>query len=83
MYKGKGCEACNEMGFKGRIGIFEFIQVTPEMQELILTSPSGKQIAELARAQKAHTMFDDGIEKVLNGTTTLEELVRVAAPPDA
>lgn len=83
LYKGKGCEACNETGFKGRIGIFEFIQVTPEMQELILTSPSGKQISELARKQKAHTMFDDGIEKVLNGTTTLEELVRVAAPPDA
>jgi type IV pilus assembly protein PilB len=83
LYKGKGCEACNNTGFKGRIGIFEFIQVTPELQELILTSPSGKQIAELARKQKAHTMFDDGIEKALNGTTTLEELVRVAAPPDA
>ena len=83
LYRGKGCESCNGNGFKGRIGIFEFIHVTPELQELILTNPSGKDIAELAKQQGAKTMFDDGIEKVLNGTTTLQELVRVTEPPDA
>lgn len=80
MYKGKGCSACNYSGYKGRIGIFEFIEVSPALQELILQNPSARQIRELAAKENGRTLFDDGIEKVKTGLTTLEELLRVAMP---
>ncbi len=83
LYKGKGCEVCHGTGYRGRIGIFEFLPVTPQLQELILTNPSGAEIARLAVKQGNPTMFDDGIEKVLAGITTLDELMRVTAPPAA
>jgi type II secretory ATPase GspE/PulE/Tfp pilus assembly ATPase PilB-like protein len=81
IYKGKGCNVCNNTGYDGRIAIFEFINITPKMQELILTNPSTKQIWELAKEEGSHALFEDGINKVKNGKTTLEELLRVAAPP--
>lgn len=81
LYKGKGCNVCNQTGYKGRVAIFEFIQITAELQDLILQNPSTKQIWELARKQGARTLFEDGVEKVKNGITTLEELLRVATPP--
>ncbi len=81
LYKSKGCNNCGHSGFTGRTAIFEFIEVTPEMQELILQNPSTQQIWELAQKQGARSLFEDGIEKVKKGVTTLEELTRVAAPP--
>jgi type IV pilus assembly protein PilB len=81
LYKGKGCTSCNHTGYKGRTAIFEFIQNTPEMQDLILKNPAIKQIWSLAREQGSDLLFEDGIEKVKNAVTTLEELMRVAPPP--
>jgi type II secretory ATPase GspE/PulE/Tfp pilus assembly ATPase PilB-like protein len=81
LYKSKGCTTCNGSGYKGRIAIFEFIEITPELQDLIVANPSTKAIWELARKQGARSLFEDGIEKVLNGVTTLDELLRVAEPP--
>ena len=81
LYKGKGCEVCNGSGFTGRTAIFEFIKVTPELQELILSNPSSGEIWELARSQGSESLFDDGVKKVKNGITTLEELIRIAPPP--
>lgn len=81
LYKGKGCDACGQSGYKGRTAIFELIAVTPELQNLILKHPSSQEIWEIARSQGARTLFEDGIEKVKNGVTTLEELLRVAEPP--
>ncbi len=81
LYKGKGCSSCNNTGFKGRTAIFECIQVTGDLQDLILRHPSAREIAAVAQKSGAHTLFADGIEKVLNGITTIEELVRVALPP--
>ena len=83
MYVGGKCVACNQTGFKDRIAITEIIRVTPEMQELILTNPSSQQVWSLARRQGAQSMFEDGIEKVKSGLTTLDELLRVAEPPVA
>ncbi|MCR4328491.1 MAG: GspE/PulE family protein [Patescibacteria group bacterium] len=81
-YEGKKCEACGYTGYLGRTAIFEFIKITPEMQDLILHSPSTKEIWKLARKEGSNTLFEDGIEKVKVGITTLEELLRVAEPPD-
>lgn len=81
LYKGKGCNNCNHTGFKGRTAIFEFIHMTPLLQDMILLRPSMKQIWNLAKAQGSIPIFEDGIQKVMNGITTLEELIRVAPPP--
>jgi type IV pilus assembly protein PilB len=81
VYKGKGCEMCGRGGYNGRIGIFEFIRMTPAMKELVLSHPSTQQITELARKEGARSLFHDGLEKVRLGITTLDELLRVAPPP--
>lgn len=78
MYKGKGCSVCGHTGYKGRTAIFEFIHVTPEMTELILSNPSTQQVNELAKQQGTKTLFEDGLAKVLDGKTTVQELLRIA-----
>lgn len=82
LYKGKGCDACGNTGFRGRIGIYELLVVTPEIQELITKRASATQINEQGRKQGLKLLFDDGFEKVKAGMTTIQELLRVAAPPD-
>jgi type IV pilus assembly protein PilB len=81
MYSGKGCNVCNGSGFNGRGALFEIIEVTPEMQELLPQHPSARAIELLARRQGCVSMFDDGIEKVRQGLTTLQEVLRVVPPP--
>ena len=78
LYQSKGCNFCNSTGYKDRFAIFELIYITPEMQELMLHSPSMAQVAELAYKQGASSFFDNGMEKVKDGLTSLEELLRVA-----
>lgn len=80
LYKGRGCEGCNFTGYHGRTAIFELVNITPEMKELILKNPSTNEIAALSKKQGDHTLFLDGIEKVQEGVTTLAELQRVAEP---
>lgn len=79
LYKGKGCRRCNNTGYDGRIGIFEFLEVTSDIKDLILNRPSKKELWEAARKNGALSMFENGIEKVRNGVTTLEELLRVTS----
>jgi len=79
-YKGKGCEACSHTGYRGRIGVFEFLTTSPELQDLISKSPSTKEVTDLVRSQGFKSMFEDGVEKVKDGHTTLEELLRVIVP---
>lgn len=81
LYEGKKCKECGHTGYKGRTAIFEFVRITPDMQNLILHAPSTKEIWNLARKEGSQTLFEDGIEKVKTGVTTLEELLRVAEPP--
>lgn len=81
LYKGKGCNACANTGYKGRTAIFEIIQVTPAMQDIILRSPSTQEIWRLAHKEGSLSLFEDGVEKVKTGITTLEELLRIAEPP--
>lgn len=78
IYEGKGCDHCRKTKYLGRIGIFESIRMTKEMKDLVLKNPSSAQIWELARSQGGRVLFEDGIEKVKNGMTTIEELLRVA-----
>lgn len=81
LYKGKGCESCGGTGYKGRVGIYELLKVTEEVQELIIARATSAEINAKARSQGMKLMFEDGFHKALSGLTTLEELLRVAAPP--
>ena len=72
-----GCSACNGIGFKGRIGVYEGILVDNEIEKAVLVNPSERDIREAARGQKLMNMAEDGVVKVLSGVTTLEELDRV------
>ena len=81
MYAGKGCSACGDSGYKGRTAIFEFIKITQSLQDLIIKSPSTREIWKLAHEEGAQSLFADGINKVRGGITTIEELLRVAPPP--
>jgi len=80
VYAGKGCTVCAGSGYKGRIALFEIIEVTPEMQELLLHQPSSPEIESLARKQGSPPMFSDGIDKVKMGMTSLSEVIRVVPP---
>lgn len=80
LYDGSGC---GEDGrpFQGRTGIFEIIDGTPELKDLILKNPSVREIWSLARKQGSTALFEDGVLKVKQGVTSIEELLRVAEPP--
>jgi type IV pilus assembly protein PilB len=80
VYFGKGCPVCNGTGYKGRIAAFEIIQVTPEIQDLILKNATAGEIWELAKKQGAKSLFEDACEKAKLGTTSFEEVFRVAPP---
>ncbi|PIR53178.1 hypothetical protein COU76_02555, partial [Candidatus Peregrinibacteria bacterium CG10_big_fil_rev_8_21_14_0_10_49_10] len=82
LYKGKGCDSCGNTGYRGRIGIHELLIVTPEIEELIIKQSTSTDINLLARKQGMKLMFEDGFAKVMAGMTTIEELIRVAAPPE-
>ena len=71
---GKGCEKCSNTGFKGRVVIVEIITIDSEMQELILAKTSAPKLFEAARKKGMITMQEDGILKVLQGLTTMEEV---------
>jgi type IV pilus assembly protein PilB len=77
LYKGKGCNICSHTGYKGRIGVFEFIKSSSELQDLMSKNPSTKDVEELVKKQGFKSMFEDGLEKVKSGITTLDEVVRV------
>jgi type IV pilus assembly protein PilB len=81
VYKGKGCDKCNHTGFKGQSGIFEFIEVTSKVGDVILRDSSAEAIEKAAREEGTKSFFEDGLDKVLAGITTFEELLRVALPP--
>lgn len=77
VYEPVGCEKCNNIGYKGRIGIFEAITMDEEIENIIKTSPSEREIAKAAQNRGLLDMKQDGIIKVLNGITSIDELRRV------
>jgi type II secretory ATPase GspE/PulE/Tfp pilus assembly ATPase PilB-like protein len=73
-----GCEECRGSGYRGRIGIFELLEITPALHELILQRRSSAELKAAVR-ESMISLFDDGIRKARAGVTTLEEVVRVCA----
>lgn len=79
LYRGKGCDNCKGIGYKGRTAIYEILTIDDKIQELILSKSSAAQIKKLAREAGFKTLRDAGIEKVRMGVTTPEEVLRVTA----
>lgn len=75
--RGEGCTHCGHTGFRGRTGIFEILNITPSISELILQKVSSDQILLRAKEEGMRTMREDGIDKVKTGTTTMAEVYRV------
>ncbi|HOM68181.1 MAG TPA: GspE/PulE family protein [Candidatus Paceibacterota bacterium] len=75
-----GCQQCNFTGYKGRIGVFEILSVNDQMQNLINSSPDEIKIKKMALENGMTTMLADGLIKVLDGITDLEELERMVGP---
>jgi type IV pilus assembly protein PilB len=74
--KGEGCEKCNGTGYKGRVGIYEVMKVTPNVRKLIYENAPSSSIMEAAVLGGMMTMRDNAIAKVLVGQTTVEEVIR-------
>jgi type IV pilus assembly protein PilB len=74
--KGKGCEKCNNTGFKGRVGLYEVMEVTEELRELILVGASSLELRRKAVEEGMLTLRMSGLEKVKEGVTTIDEVVR-------
>lgn len=78
IYKPKGCKRCGSSGYAGRIGIFEVISMTDSLAEIVLSDPTEARVAEEAKRQGMVNMMQDGVAKVLDGVTTIEEILQVA-----
>ncbi len=75
---GRGCENCYDSGYRGRIPLHEVLVSDGKLQRYMLTSPGRDELAAYIREAGIRTLFDDGVERVLAGETTLEEVLRVA-----
>ncbi|MDX1643211.1 MAG: type IV-A pilus assembly ATPase PilB [Thermoanaerobaculia bacterium] len=76
LFKGEGCEQCNQTGFKGRVGLFEVMQIDDDMRELVLSGASSYDLRQKAIQNGMITLRESGLEKVRNGVSTLEEVIR-------
>jgi type IV pilus assembly protein PilB len=78
-YRKKGCPRCGQTGYKGRIGIFQLLVMTEEIEHLAVTRATREEVEAKAMQQGMRTLWDDGLAKVAAGVTTLEEVGRVIA----
>ncbi len=76
-YEGKGCAACNNTGYLGRIGIREVLEINETIRKLIMSRATSQEIKEAAVKNGMVTMIKDGVSKALAGITTLEEVLRI------
>ncbi len=76
-HRAVGCDHCQQTGYRGRMGIYELIEVTPELHEMIVQNKPVHEMRQLASRQGARTLRQDGLLKVARGLTSLEEVFRV------
>jgi len=76
IYYGKGCKGCANTGYSGRTGIFELLEIEDNIKEMIMAKINSDKIEDQAVKNGMKTMVEDGIEKVLSGVTTIEEIIR-------
>ena len=75
-YAGKGCKACKETGYRGRTGIIELLVMNEEIKELVIAKASSSAIKKAAETAGLKTMRENGLAKVLQGITTIDEILQ-------
>jgi type IV pilus assembly protein PilB len=75
--KGKGCMACNETGYKGRVALYEVMLIKDNIKEAILQGASAMELRELGRKNGMQTLREAGLQKIRESMTTVEEVLRV------
>ncbi len=78
LYRGKGCDYCKNTGYRGRTAIFEIVRINDEIRSMIMKNSSSNEIKEVAINSGMRTLLDSGVNKALEGITTIEEVLRVA-----
>ncbi len=76
-YRGKGCDKCNQSGYKGRIGFYEVLEITPKISELLNRGANKEELIKAAKEQGMVSIFEDGLIKAKQGVTSIEEVLRV------
>jgi type II secretory ATPase GspE/PulE/Tfp pilus assembly ATPase PilB-like protein len=76
-FKGKGCDKCRKTGYTGRLGIYELMVMDDAMRDIVTRNPDVNQLRKLARERGLVTLRQDGLDKVLKGMTTVDEILRV------
>ncbi len=77
LHKGRGCPECYDSGYKGRLGVHEMLQADEALQKLVISNPSRDELTSYLMENKVRTLFDDALDRSLEGSTTLEEVSRV------
>ncbi len=77
IYRAVGCERCEHQGYKGRVGLMELLKINGEMDDLIARRATGRELRSAALASGFRPLVEDGVRRVLDGTTTLDEISRV------
>jgi type IV pilus assembly protein PilB len=77
VYKGTGCDVCHKSGYKGRVGVYEVMELSDEMKQLIVRKASPSEIRMAASRTGVETLREVAVKKMLAGLTTLDEVVRV------
>jgi len=77
LYQGAGCERCRQTGYRGRLGVFELLELNDELRDVVTRNPSLGDLRRCAREQGMRSLKEDGLKKVAAGLTTIEELMRV------
>jgi type IV pilus assembly protein PilB len=76
LYKGRGCEVCNHRGYKGRVGLFEVMNITDDIRELILSGATALELRRKSIEEGMISLRHSGLHKIREGVTTVEEVVR-------
>jgi type IV pilus assembly protein PilB len=76
--QGVGCNVCHRSGYSGRVGLYEIMVLTPKLREMVIEHSNTDEIREQARKEGMRTLYDSGMRKVIAGTTTIEEVLRVS-----
>ena len=80
MFRAKGCHACNQTGYRGRIGIVEIVEVDDRLRDLIVNKATAWDVKKYATEELGmQTLREDGLKKVATGLTSLEEILRVTS----
>ena len=76
LFRGHGCERCGQTGYKGRVGLFEVMEMTDTLRQLVLNNAAVSELRRVAIGEGMSTLRLSGLRKVREGMTTLEEVVR-------